>query len=895
MIKQIQLRGISHSPSDRMTQDGGVEDCIDLRLEDQEHGPATEPLDVTDELAPGLSESGIDVLYIHKTNNYTNYVGMLAGSLVAWVKVDEDTWDVDTIHALGVGESVVSLTSIYNMLIYSLSSGFTGHALFKDGGYTDFGDTLPRPKVSFSTTAIPQTAMRKSTYATRSYNNAVEHARSVVNVDAQRFWEYIMSLRGQAGTGAHEEEDAFYAAVMESVWSDVEALRKNNATSGNFSAPVMVRYALRMYDGSYVNVSEPIILTGTAENMHLAKILSNIGSVSEDYYFIFDMMLTNVFSASVSILFSEASDWKELISSVDIFLSTDILVPTLRADFASMATRESTQMTYESYVMVGYDATIGYAIDNERDVFVEQMLAKGNFYKVASFPIDNLPTAGVQLKARSQDELVVLPRLTEAQAHTITGCGVLSSYNNRLATGEQKVTLSPGHSAPQALVAGTGDSCHYQIVYRVRDTEGQVHVVRGYDVHLNLDSALAYVSYPDPKCISATIYVTDTNNHTTVHTVSMKEHPRLDVAYAFFGLDRSFGRAPGGSPPEWVGISYDEIHTPETENPIYFVPNRLALSEMDNPFVFPLGQRERFSSRILAVVPATIALSTNMSGPYSMYIFTEDGIWAESINEEGGLANKLVVSRDVAVEGTITQLDKAVVFVSGQGIMYLEGNQVVNLSPYMDGPQYTIAEFAPVGSSLRTALTREGFDALLDISVDTTDFQDFALACKPLYDYANKRILFFKADESYGYEYALDTQTWHKVSVPAAFVRTLNGYPQAYAVFGGAIYDWSVRPDYNAANPGSRKGWILTRPFDLGEPDVRKSIRSIRIRGRFHRNNVRYLLFGSFDGIHWQRLTSLGGGSYKMFRILLLTDLEPEERVSWIDVDYVSRFQTKLR
>ena len=88
---------------------------------------------------------------------------------------------------------------------------------------------------------------------------------------------------------------------------------------------------------------------------------------------------------------------------------------------------------------------------------------------------------------------------------------------------------------------------------------------------------------------------------------------------------------------------------------------------------------------------------------------------------------------------------------------------------------------------------------------------------------------------------------------------------------------------------------IVTRPFDLEAPDIRKSINSIRIRGQYNLNDVKYILCGSMDGINWQRLTSLRGGSYKLFRLVVLANLSPTERISWIDVDFDTRFTNKLR
>jgi hypothetical protein len=91
------------------------------------------------------------------------------------------------------------------------------------------------------------------------------------------------------------------------------------------------------------------------------------------------------------------------------------------------------------------------------------------------------------------------------------------------------------------------------------------------------------------------------------------------------------------------------------------------------------------------------------------------------------------------------------------------------------------------------------------------------------------------------------------------------------------------------------KGILITRPFDLGMPDVFKSIKSIKIRGDYDKGNVNYILQGSDDGKTFYTMSSLRGKSWKMFRIFILADLEPTERISWIDIDFEPRYNNRLR
>ena len=143
-------------------------------------------------------------------------------------------------------------------------------------------------------------------------------------------------------------------------------------------------------------------------------------------------------------------------------------------------------------------------------------------------------------------------------------------------------------------------------------------------------------------------------------------------------------------------------------------------------------------------------------------------------------------------------------------------------------------------------------------------------------------------------------------------VKVLNAYPDCLisvdphaAPALGKVVDFSTvlddgamfaqQPSSGSSVPQPVRGIIVTRPFDLDAPDVRKAIKSLRVRGDFNRQDVQYLLLGSFDGLSWKHLTSLRGGSYKMFRLILLTNLMPKERVTWIDIDYDIRFSNRLR
>ena len=263
-------------------------------------------------------------------------------------------------------------------------------------------------------------------------------------------------------------------------------------------------------------------------------------------------------------------------------------------------------------------------------------------------------------------------------------------------------------------------------------------------------------------------------------------------------------------------------------------------------------------------------------------------------------------------------LEQAVVFITKKGVMMVSGNQVTELSANMNGAPYILdaSLYTPASGTSEAGgilavrpwrgqgepLTdAQWLDILSAVNGGETLMQYMENA-KVAYDNNGARLLFFNPSKDYQYVYMLQAQTWHKTVSGVLSPTILNSYPDcliAYTASGTPkVLDFSTILDSasllsDVNNPVY--GIIVTRPFDLGEPDIRKSLNDIRIRGKYNRADVYYILLGSFDGINWQRMTSLRGGSYKMFRMVLLTRLTATERVTWVDVDYDTRFTNRLR
>ena len=781
------------------------------------------------------------------------------------------------IGALGSEADPDGITSIGNILVYNVSDG-TRYAIFLDGTYQYLGDSVPEPTVKFSTVA-GSISPRSVFAAPPSLAVALGFSSTGTPPTPKDLWNRLLEVRNDNSDTEYETANTVYDRVMQGTWDDVNDMRVSLRGNNTFGAPLLARYALRLYDGNYIYVSAPVLLAGNKEHDHMRLLM---GYDSSNHYYEWKVYLNNPFTASVRVDFGSGGLWGDLIEAVDIFLSTDICVPKMNANigraYANGTSLIGTDAGFEMEGVSDYAWLNASSTKNRfKEDFENEMVKKGNFYRVATIPAFTQAYWVEDLKPKSQDDLVVLPRLSEGEAHQTSGLGGLASYNGRLLLSGEKVTLSRGYQHPDAELPASGSGSQtLSAFFYIRGADGNTKLVKGYSGLTRSGDpdkvSAAYITYPDPRCYKAEYFIYSGASYTKI-TLPMKEHPLLNAAYGFWGLGYRLDElyASGDTRTSGTAASLP------TEDRTYTVDNRLYLSEMDNPFFFPLGQRVTFSAKIISSMPITIPLSTGQVGVADIYIFTKEGIWASKISDEGKIANTYPVTRDVPFEGSVCQLDQGIVFATESGVKIISGMQVTDISPNM-GP-----DRSPIGEGSASLTLPSNWTALMTIAQDTMPFLQFIKQARFVYDYPGKRLLVFREGKSYAYVYKLDTGTWHKQQMPAyTFSSSLNSYPDALVtlVSSGsfAVYDFSTR--YGTNSYPVCYGLIITRSMELDAPDVRKEIKQIKLRGSFRRGGgVQYILLGSMDGKYYKQLTSLRNGSWKFYKILVLARLYPDESI----------------
>lgn len=961
-ISKIQFRGISRTPSDRMTQDGGCAESLNLVLDDSESIPASRPEDITAACSLPENISGWEAVYIHKTQSYTNYIVLRENSLGVWKKnlisaysevySEHSNWRFDSFVSLEENEILNDIESIGNTLIVSTDRRMY-YVLWKDNVYKFLGNQIPSPPIRFATN-------RQRYVEGESLGN--------VSVDEDTVFiktnEYYMSgtTATVAGTFFRSDEDYQSAssgkqALALSIKSYMRRIIEARQAYKRPWAPFFIRYAVRLYDGSHTRFSPPILIGAGGRCSWNLMTEYNPGIEQSSYIIVWNTPGT----VKVNLPYYDYEPWSDLIQGIDIYASEPLKMP-------YVTTEEGDQIYTAVKGLINKRETsrglIYHDIEMDTDEYSDKAIKEGLlglslFYKIASFEvnastkqksIEDLIKNGDTIGCSSEDneenhieypllETLVAQDILEDEYmsdHQVIG-DRLQTYNNRLLMIGLHTVLSRGYPYLNSTVCFNPSFGDIPFCYRIRyyinaskresKTDGSAIQLGGgglnsVDAHYYDDSVyllpdifierdeygaqyivfeepFGWISYPDPRCTRADIecYACELDGTTIISktlvgrkSIKMEEHPALNVSFAFFGMDKSLSTILDGT-----GSNLSE----ELESRTINESNKVNQSEVDNPFVFPAGNRFSFSGTVFGIATTTKALSTGQFGQFPLYVFTSDGIWALETAADGTFSSVRPLSREVcSYPETITPLDQSIVFVTVKGVMLLQGSDIVELSPDMNGRHYSME------NSVAETLSGTQWERFSRILADDTPFMEYVSKSKISYDYTGQRLIFFSQEDiDYQYVYMIKTGTWHKQSVIVSgtvpvLTRVLNSYPDCYisavAADGRAML-LNLSTNLDVRSRDRMQGVLVSRPFDLENPDVMKVINRLRIRGNFSRGAAKYILLGSQDGINFKELKSLRGGSYKLFRIVVLTDMYPDERISWVDIDYGTRFTNRLR
>jgi len=924
--KQQQLlfdKGITNVPSDALCSDNALEESLGMVYDNGEHRVIQKPKEFMTSVSGNLVYVHQD-RYIFKNGNDIQYR-------------TESSAELSNVCGLSNGEEIKGITSIGKTLIIATSLGMK-YVLWDGSEYKLMGDSVPEVSVKFS---LSETTAK----AVTDYNDRCANLEGMVHPEKADFGvSDIFNKRIGIHSWELNQEDNAQNAIIGLVSKRLNQVKEDK----KFAFPFWVRYAIRLYDGSYTHISNPVLMIPTARhncNAFFCKYgedsdYSKVGEILNNYSYDGGSSYINYLPASAELKFTVNSpngidQWYDIIKGVDIFISREargfdiddkweIINPDIRTNASEpqkhtgvlvdgcwptsgiaypmfrerlMSSTPLQGMSDSAYrSMPDFDEAFGCYLSpthySENNI-IQDLLDNSTFYKLLELDIQDLPsgetsTTGYINKStlpnlETQDQL----EYDDYFSYSSMTAEVIKTYNGRLHLGDIKRGFYEGFSQFSYTAYDNGNAPTLDIYVYIKSENGEdivkKHVTSWQEI---LD---IWYYYPDPRAYRVEFY----NGNNLIFSLPLREHPRLHGAYYFKRLpDQNDNGMPSGAAVQNLPSYNNEA--------IEELPNTLAVSEVNNPFVFTAkGYHEVGMGKITGLAIQTTALGQEEHGKHPLLVFMTKGIWTMMVDDEGQYIRSDAFSREVSVnQKAITETDGAIFFASEKGLMLIVGSAVKCVSEQLSGKNTSFTGITNLGNFI---------DYLKDAVIS--------------YDYRDSLLWIFDTKTRSGVQglttcwiYSIKSGTFGKYDFGTGnrVTNVVNDYPDYLLQHGTTILSLMNRPNINldgtvsnnVLTPNTYTTKIITRPMKLENALALKSIMQIKHIHDIENLNgtgandpaLTFKMYGSNNLKNWVQLQSLRGVPWKYYRFEYdFTKLKATDRFSGTMLVTQERRTDKLR
>ena len=299
MNKEVKYNGYSAQPSDYECQDGELAVAINLIPEDSTLKPVLPP-----KLVKAMGETG-KVAFVHETSAFTNYIFYGSNSQITYQKKDSTSAPqlIDTNYNYLYG--VTYFNSVGNTLLAFTETGIH-YYLWKDNAYVYLGDHVPEIDVSFGLIGRP-----------RLFSQCDE-SKSTFNISFDSISEDALN---------NEFSENNKTRITEQVMAKVNKfVREQTVEKGRFCFPFFVRYALRLFDGSLIHHSAPILMNPSTAACPVVfwKHIRGKKSYTEAELDIMMVASTLDYKILNTSDVYKLETWSDIVTGIEIFISKPI-------------------------------------------------------------------------------------------------------------------------------------------------------------------------------------------------------------------------------------------------------------------------------------------------------------------------------------------------------------------------------------------------------------------------------------------------------------------------------------------------------------------------------------------------------------------------------------------
>lgn len=915
-------KGMTNVPSDLLSDDTELAESNGFIYRDGEMKPVQEAKDVL--------TIPFKLRYVHKSADYKNLIAYNDNEkeLKCYNFKDENfgKFDIQTFSVPDVRD----INSVGNTLLVSTTKGIH-YLLFKGTQYKDLGTELPRPTMKFGTDAsnfelgggspcsldqIIDSSQKEAVYDSGGNLTTIQ-SPSYDSSGHPTINYYQYSKKNDV-----DKIDTFYTAIQGHVSAQIAKVKENN----KFAFPFMIRYALKLYDGTYTRISVPVVCYPTINrNCYFTPVKYDEGQknymdTSENTtYFLYRPWYANLyFEAKIDGI----ENWEDIVKEVVVFASDDV-IPFYLED-KNWDFKRATDVNGEVYsnqlgnsllnnplpgipgVTPAPSLKLAFKFTQDgfpaRDVIIpkyksdseiiDELKVKTQFFKLFSIKCNNLNYLDFSWHQAPIARRVVENLTSQEQLKVDDYYGWAKLVVSNLYPYNSRINAFGIERFPYC-----GD-CNFETYY---GSSWMANFKPTYYVHIVSDSMDTWVKsdegeymtsevanswffYPDPNATEVIVWDSVSKKGMRL---KLENHPMLNGAYCFNKL-----------PTEETFVADSSINIPTVDESAHETINsQIYTSVVNNPFVFEAsGDNTVGTGKILGIVANTEAVSQGQFGQYPLLVFTDEGIYAMGVNSEGLYSNIYPISREVCNNAdSIIPTDNLVFFTSNKGLMAISGGTAVCLSEQMRGR--TPRNFATMGGGR---------------------FLDFLKDCLIAYDYRDSLLRIYKKskgldengdlkdlEDSYYYIYNMVDKTFSMGELveknqhgefPYGIQAVVNDYPDnLIQTVYGEIRSLTRKPDINDDDT-QYSGSFTTRPLKLGGSMTLKSLRTIKHLYGTDDGKVKLEVYASNDCKNWVKLTSLGGKPWKYFTFkYTLTDFRACDSFAGTIVEVQSRREDKMR
>lgn len=910
--QEVIFRGLTNSPSDYDCQDGELATCLNLINEDGALRPIHQPVVAEPNIT--LPNDSCSIRYVHNVThankNHSHYiVNCTNSSPYSWYWTEKG--GDGTPHELNLGNfKVNSVTAIGNIICFVGDKNIL-YAFWNKDSYNIFN------KNAFN-----------YTFSVTNTSGVEVDAIAQLGDDFQGcFWT--------SSFGSQDYDNLIFEGTKpngtKTIWNAIDSMiNKAMSENGNtyFKYLVFGVVALRLYDGTYSNISNLFVLCPKDNLNNSFYYNADKETIKNTEYYKFVRASGYIHRHRINVQL-DLTGIEDFVQGVDVFLTkgTDFL-----------------------YLDKGYDATSTETVNNlkkRKGTITFERLKKSSLYR----EFDNLTfyhSIYITKEDLGKDIDLLNVQGTEEplsladMGRTSIGSSCAIAYNNRLHLANIQNYINDIFSPNPIYKFELNSSGTYFPVEKINTILGNYMDVPltdegWYDLEKQssdtaeviaiIDNKYYYkatVQYPlnpifvvpfqDAKSVK--LYIKHKGklmDEIGFRNINLHQSETFGMSYYIFNAENGIfsfmqkyelsnnggvlTRRQGDTFTSTSSNFYDEASQKCDSDgaKIEQLASLIKVSEAENPLVFPAKNSVQVGSSVIYALAAnTRPISEGQFGEAPLYAFTDEGVWVLMLSGEGTYVARQPANREICSNPNgILQIDDAVLYPTNRGIMMQQGRNSICITDQLDGYPFNFMEMKYAKQIIATNETESG-------EISYIRFKDYLKSADMIYDYYNNRIIVFNPNQAYAYVYSLKSKMWG--AMKNVFNKRVNIYPESYATNkeGKILNVYVEEPYFNTPY------FLCSRPLTISDKEVYKTIFTCIARGYFRKGTngkCAMVLYGSNNLFDWyliktsvnEYLRGIAGSPYKYFRVALIGNLATNESISGLSAEFQERLQNKLR